>query len=244
MLACKTKQGGVSHVKLPSEGYRAIGGYSSYSIAVSRYTAPLRPEGGENLEDSKSSKAEEPQSWAEVTKKGAGKAKAKAKAKARAQPSMARPLCTFGARPDYAYQAEYVPPRKCAIASRWAVGRPIFIHHQCWEVLSFLTIQRQQCIKFRVLRAQDFYTPLPLNCQKGSTSQHWWCIKISLPAMRCQEAVSKDRKPRALSKCPEHSAMFDHSVRQRHTDIKALISAYHSARYIPDPGTRICFMGK
>ena len=34
--------GGVSHVKLPSEGYRAIGGYSSYSIAVSRYTAPLR----------------------------------------------------------------------------------------------------------------------------------------------------------------------------------------------------------
>ena len=32
---------GVSHVKLPSEGYRAIGGYSSYSIAVSRYTAPL-----------------------------------------------------------------------------------------------------------------------------------------------------------------------------------------------------------
>ena len=35
-------RGGVSHVKLLSEGYRAIGGYSSYSIAVSRYTAPLR----------------------------------------------------------------------------------------------------------------------------------------------------------------------------------------------------------
>ena len=33
--------GGVSHVKLPSKGYRAIGGYSSYSSAVSRYTAPL-----------------------------------------------------------------------------------------------------------------------------------------------------------------------------------------------------------
>ena len=30
-----------------------------------------------------------------------------------------------------------------------------------------LTIQRQPCIKFRVLRAQDFYTPLPPNCQKG-----------------------------------------------------------------------------
>ena len=39
----KVKGGvGVSHVKLPSEGYRAIGGYGSYSIAVSRYTAPLR----------------------------------------------------------------------------------------------------------------------------------------------------------------------------------------------------------
>ena len=32
---------GVSHVKLPSEGYRPIGGYKSYSITVSRYTAPL-----------------------------------------------------------------------------------------------------------------------------------------------------------------------------------------------------------
>ena len=37
----QNKTRGVSHVKLPSEGYRAIGGYSSYSIAVSRYTAPL-----------------------------------------------------------------------------------------------------------------------------------------------------------------------------------------------------------
>ena len=46
-------------------------------------------------------------------------------------------------------------------------GRLIFIHLTCWEVLPFLTIQRQRCIKFRVLRTQDFYTPLPLNCQKG-----------------------------------------------------------------------------
>ena len=47
------------------------------------------------------------------------------------------------------------------------LGRLIFVHHHCWEVLPFLTSQRQRCIKFRVLRAQDFYTPLPLNCQKG-----------------------------------------------------------------------------
>ena len=41
------------------------------------------------------------------------------------------------------------------------------MHLQCWEVPPFLAIQRQRCIKFRVLRAQDFYTPLALNCQKG-----------------------------------------------------------------------------
>ena len=66
----------------------------------------------------------------------------------------------------------------------WATvyGRPISIHLRCWEVPPFLTIQRQRYVKFRVLRAQDFYTPLPLNCQKGQHSQDWWCIEISLPA--------------------------------------------------------------
>ena len=54
-------------------------------------------------------------------------------------------------------------------------GRLIFIHIQCWEVLPFLTIQRQRCIKFRVLRAQDFDTPLALNCQKG---QHLPALEV------------------------------------------------------------------
>ena len=47
------------------------------------------------------------------------------------------------------------------------IGRLILIHLQCWEMLPFLTIQRQRCIKFRVLREEDFYTPLALNYQKG-----------------------------------------------------------------------------
>ena len=47
-------------------------------------------------------------------------------------------------------------------------ARLIFIHLQCWEVLPFLTIQRQRCIKFWVLRAQDVYTQLALICQKGA----------------------------------------------------------------------------
>ena len=41
--ACmQSKQGGESQIKLPSEGYRAIGGYRSCSIAVSRYSATPR----------------------------------------------------------------------------------------------------------------------------------------------------------------------------------------------------------
>ena len=41
------------------------------------------------------------------------------------------------------------------------VGRLIFIHHQCWEVLPFCRFQHQRCIKSRVLRAQDF-----LHCRR------------------------------------------------------------------------------
>ena len=46
-------------------------------------------------------------------------------------------------------------------------GRLICMRLQCCEALPFFTIQRQRRIKLRVLRAQDFYTPLALNCQKG-----------------------------------------------------------------------------
>ena len=50
---------------------------------------------------------------------------------------------------------------------RGASGRLIFIHLQCWEVLPFLTIQRQWCIKILCPEDPDFYTPLALNCHKG-----------------------------------------------------------------------------
>ena len=36
-----------------------------------------------------------------------------------------------------------------------------------WEVLPFGPLQRQRCIKIRVLRAQDFNTPLALKTAKG-----------------------------------------------------------------------------
>ena len=60
-------------------------------------------------------------------------------------------------------------------------GRLILIHLQCWELLPFLTIQRQRCIKILCPKDPEFYTPLALTCQKGGTSQYWRCIKSSLP---------------------------------------------------------------
>ena len=53
------------------------------------------------------------------------------------------------------------------VRSSQEVSAIIFIHHQCWEVLPFCLFQRQRCIKIRVLRAQDFYTPLALKTAKG-----------------------------------------------------------------------------
>ena len=46
-------------------------------------------------------------------------------------------------------------------------GRLIFVHLHCWEVLPFLTFQRQRCIKILCPKGPEFYTPLALNCQKG-----------------------------------------------------------------------------
>ena len=50
-------------------------------------------------------------------------------------------------------------------------GRLIFVHLQCWEVYNICRFQRQRCIKVRVLRAQDFYTPLALKTAKGQHLQ-------------------------------------------------------------------------
>ena len=41
------------------------------------------------------------------------------------------------------------------------------IHLRCWEVLHFLTFQRQRCIKILCPKEPEFYTPLALNRQKG-----------------------------------------------------------------------------
>ena len=60
-------------------------------------------------------------------------------------------------------------------------GRLIFIHLQCWEVLSFSTIQRQRCIKILCPKDPELYTPLPLNCRKGQNVAALEVNKISPP---------------------------------------------------------------
>ena len=81
----------------------------------------------------------------------------------------------------------HAAPKTATLQAGVSFGRPIFIHLRRWEVLPFLTIQRQRCVKFRILRAQDFYTPLPLNFRKG---QH-------LPAL----VVYKNQSPIFAGSC-------------------------------------------
>ena len=59
--------------------------------------------------------------------------------------------------------------RECSemLVFRGKSGTLILIHLQCWEVLPFLTIQRQRCIKILCPKDPEFYTRVALNCQKG-----------------------------------------------------------------------------
>ena len=70
-------------------------------------------------------------------------------------------------------------------------GRLNFIHHQCWEVLPFCRFQRQRCIKIRVLRAQDFYTPLALKTAKGQHLPALVVYKIQSPNFGAPSSLVK-----------------------------------------------------
>ena len=61
-------------------------------------------------------------------------------------------------------------------------------------MLPFLTIQRQRCIKFSVLRAQDFYTPLALNCPKGQQLTALEVYKNQSPKYFCKSMPSSWQK--------------------------------------------------
>ena len=66
-------------------------------------------------------------------------------------------------------------------AQKHQIGRLIFIHLQCWEVLPFSRFQRQRCIKIRVLRAQDFYTPLALKIRVCNSGAGNGCANLWTP---------------------------------------------------------------
>ena len=71
----------------------------------------------------------------------------------------------------------------CSVVLLGSFGGLIFIHLQYWEVLPFLTFQRQRCIKILCPKDPEFYSPLALNSREGqhlgATSQHWRCTRIS-----------------------------------------------------------------
>ena len=76
------------------------------------------------------------------------------------------------------------------------VGSLIFIHHRCWEVLPFLTIQRQWCIKILCPKDPEFYTPLALNRQKGQHLPALEVYKNQSPKLRvknCRETVGGEK---------------------------------------------------
>ena len=50
-----------------------------------------------------------------------------------------------------------------------------------WEVLPFYRFQRQRCIKILCPKDPDSLFTAGTENGKGSSSQHWRCIKISLP---------------------------------------------------------------
>ena len=73
------------------------------------------------------------------------------------------------------------------------VGRLIFIHLQCWVLLSFCRFQRQRCIKIRVLRALDVYTPLALKTAKGQRLPALEVYKSQSPISGYKRAYMKER---------------------------------------------------
>ena len=94
----------------------------------------------------------------------------------------------------------------CAASWLWQKWETDFYTPPVLRGAAFFTVQRQRCIKFRVLREQAFYTPLALNCQKeGSTSQHWRCIKIRSFEKGGQRGLARRDFP-----MPEIEASFLH----------------------------------
>ena len=60
-----------------------------------------------------------------------------------------------------------------------------FIHLQCWETLPFMPFSVSG-VMFMCPKGPELYTPLALTCKDGRASQHWRCIKLSLPRLPCE----------------------------------------------------------
>ena len=61
--------------------------------------------------------------------------------------------------------SQLVGNERCPVGGQnWETD--FFIHLQCWEVLPFLTIQRQRCINILCPKDPEFYTPLALTSEE------------------------------------------------------------------------------
>ena len=60
------------------------------------------------------------------------------------------------------------------------------------SILCTPEIQRQRCIKFRVLRAQDSYAQLALHCRKGQHLPSLEVYKNQLPTLTQNNCLRKD----------------------------------------------------
>ena len=78
-------------------------------------------------------------------------------------------------------------------------GRLILIHLHCWELLLFLTIQRQRCIKILCPRDPEFYTPLALNSRERQRPPALEVYKNQFPKwfskFTCNEFEKKGTMP-------------------------------------------------
>ena len=108
-------------------------------------------------------------------------------------------------------------------------------------MLPFCLLQCQRCIKIRVLRAQDFYTPLALKTAKG---QHLQALevynkKISLPLIKGVDCPPLN-PPRPSPRVPEECA--PESEKSTKTQLRTLFGLFsdsgaHSSGTLGRPGT-------
>ena len=113
------------------------------------------------------------------------------------------------------------PPRKSG-------DRFFFFHLSCWEVLPFLTIQRQRCIKILCPKDPEFETPLALNCQKGQLLPAPEVKKIKVTQKIARKVALSGFKEYPLPQIPKDTP----SLGWRHSGVACAVLEFQSGNAI------------